>query len=77
MNNYKDILNTPEYEFLRTNEHLGDNIIMLALGGSHAYGTSTPESDLDIRGIALNSKEEILTNQNFEQFVNEETDTTI
>ena len=75
--NYKEILNTPEYSFLRDNEHLGKNIILLGLGGSHAYGTNTPESDLDIRGIALNRKEEILTNQNFEQFINEETDTTI
>ena len=75
--NYEEILNTPEYSFLKTNEHLGKNIILLGLGGSHAYGTNTPASDLDIRGIALNRKEEILTNQNFEQFVNEETDTTI
>ena len=75
--NYEEILNTSEYSFLKTNEHLGKNIILLGLGGSHAYGTNTPESDLDIRGIALNRKEEILTNQNFEQFVNEETDTTI
>ena len=32
---------------------------------------------MDVRGCALNTKEEILTNKNFEQFVNEETDTTI
>ena len=42
------------------------------------YICSNIESlDIDIRGIALNRKEELLTNQNFEQFVNEETDTTI
>lgn len=73
----KQTLHTPQYSFLSTNEHLNSNIILLGLGGSHAYGTDTPTSDLDIRGIALNSKEEILTNKNFEQFVNEETDTTI
>jgi hypothetical protein len=66
-----------EYEFLRTNEHLGKNIILIGLGGSHAYGTSNENSDLDIRGCALNSKREILTNENFEQFTNDETDTTI
>ena len=66
-----------EYEFLRTNEHLGNNIIILTLGGSHAYGTNNESSDLDIRGCALNGKKQILTNENFEQFVNEETDTTI
>jgi hypothetical protein len=66
-----------EYDFLRTNEHLGKNIILIGLGGSHAYGTSNENSDLDIRGCALNSKREILTNENFEQFTNDETDTTI
>ena len=40
----------PEYDFLRTNEHLGENIILLTLGGSHAYGMETESSDLDIRG---------------------------
>ena len=77
MNDFKKLIKSSEYDFLRTNEHLGKNIILLGLGGSHAYGTNTPDSDLDIRGIALNRKEEILTNQNFEQFVNEATDTTI
>lgn len=71
------ILFSKEYEFLKTNEHLGDNIILIGLGGSYAYGTNTKNSDLDVRGIALNIKEEVLTNKNFEQFINEETDTTI
>ena len=66
-----------EYEFLRKDKNLGNNIIILTLGGSHAYGTNNENSDLDIRGCALNSKMQILTNQNFEQFVNEATDTTI
>lgn len=73
----KEKLKSTEYDFLRTDRNLGSNIILLGLGGSHAYGLSTPTSDLDIRGVALNKKEEILTNQNFEQFVNEATDTTI
>lgn len=73
----KNMLNSSQYDFLRTNEHLGKNIILLTFGGSYAYGTNTDTSDVDIRGCALNSKEEILTNKNFEQFVNEETDTTI
>lgn len=77
LNKIKETIKSPAYSFLQENEHLGNNIILLGLGGSHAYGTSTPTSDLDIRGIALNSKADILTNQNFEQFVNEETDTTI
>ena len=66
-----------DYDFLRENEHLGDKVILLGLGGSHAYGTSNENSDVDLRGIALNKKEEILTNQNFEQFENNATDTVI
>lgn len=73
----KQLLATHQYDFLRTNEHLGRNIILLTLGGSHAYGTNIETSDVDIRGCALNAKDEILTNKNFEQFVNEDTDTTI
>ena len=66
-----------EYDFLRENEHLGSRLILLGLGGSHSYGTNNADSDLDVRGCALNTKSEILTNENFEQFVNEETDTVI
>lgn len=77
MTDFKTILNTPEYEFLKINPHLGKNVILLGLGGSHAYGTNVPGSDIDIRGVALNTKEEILGSANFEQVVNEATDTTI
>ena len=73
----KSLLKTSDYDFLKTNEHLGKNVILLTLGGSHAYGTNIEGSDVDIRGCALNQKDEILTNKNFEQFVNEATDTTI
>lgn len=68
----KDTVASDAYNFLKENEHLGNRIILLGLGGSHAYGTNVESSDLDIRGCALNRKEEILTNQHFEQFVNEE-----
>ena len=77
MTDFKALLNTPEYDFLRTNPHLGNNIILLGLGGSHAYGTNVEGSDVDVRGIALNSKSDILGSSNFEQVVNEATDTTI
>lgn len=68
---------TPEYDFLRTNENLGNNIILLGLGGSHAYGTENENSDLDVRGVATNSKRNILIGADFEQFVETETDTII
>lgn len=70
-------LKSNAYDFLRNDKNLGNNIILLTLGGSYAYGTNNETSDLDIRGCALNNKMQILTNTNFEQFINEETDTTI
>lgn len=73
----KRTLEKPEYDFLKTNQHLGKNIILLGLGGSHAYGTNIESSDIDIRGIATNSKREILLGKDFEQVVNNETDTTV
>lgn len=67
-----------EYDFLRTNEHLGDRIVLLAVGGSVAYGTNTADSDLDLRGIALDSKRDLLgISKPFETFEDRETDTVI
>ena len=78
VNEIRDKLNSEAYSFLKTNEHLNSNIILLGIGGSHAYGTETASSDVDIRGIALNSKSDILGPTNgFEQFINNETDTVI
>ncbi len=65
-----------EYSFLRE-KPLGENIILLGLGGSHAYGTNNENSDLDVRGIATHSAVDILTRKGFDQVVNEATDTTV
>lgn len=73
----KEKLASKEYEFLRTDKHLGKNIIFLTTGGSYAYGTNVETSDLDIRGIAVETSCEILGSSSFEQFENRETDTVI
>lgn len=73
----KDRLKSENYDFLRKNKNLGDNVILIGLGGSYAYGTNTKDSDLDIRGVATNSKRNILIRQDFEQVVDIETDTTV
>ena len=65
----KETIKKQEYDFLKENEYLGNNIILLTLGGSHAYGMDKEDSDLDVRGVALNSKEEILLGKDFEQVV--------
>ena len=73
----KSIIKQPEYDFLKKHPHLNDNIVLLGFGGSHAYGTNVEGSDVDIRGIALNSKEEILLGRDFEQVLDNSTDTVI
>lgn len=73
----ENIIKQPQYDFLNTNPLLGPNIILLALGGSYAYGTTTPTSDIDIRGCALEQKKHLLTNHNFEQVTDNTTDTVI
>lgn len=71
------MMQSDDYNFLFENNHLGKNIILIGLGGSYAYGMNKNSSDLDIRGISLNKKEEILLGIDFEQVVDENTDTTI
>lgn len=74
----KEIIRTdPCYRFLKEAPELGNNIIMLGLGGSYAYGTWNEGSDIDLRGIAYNSPENILLGKDFEQYVETDTDTTI
>ena len=75
--NIGTMLRTQEYDFLRENENLGSNIILLGFGGSHAYGTNNENSDVDIRGVATRAKRSILTGSDFEQVVDVDTDTTV
>ena len=73
----KTLVASPPYDFLRTNEHLKDRIVLLTLGGSHAYGTNLPTSDVDLRGCALNSPSDILGMSRFECMVDKDTDTSV
>lgn len=56
MKNYSDILKKTEYDFIKTNEHLGKHVVLLGLAGSYSYGTNIEGSDIDVRGITLNQK---------------------
>lgn len=73
----REMVKGPEYEFLRTNPHLNGRIIFLTLGGSYSYGTNVDTSDVDVRGCALNSPSDLLGLTSFEQVVNTQTDTTV
>ena len=79
----KTVMNYPFLKMKKNGLYVTDDkfgerkIILLTLGGSYAYGTNIEGSDIDVRGIALRTKEEILLGEDFEQFISEETDTTI
>ncbi|OGE64274.1 hypothetical protein A3I48_00800 [Candidatus Daviesbacteria bacterium RIFCSPLOWO2_02_FULL_36_7] len=45
------------------------NIIFLTQFGSHIYGTSTPQSDLDYKGIYLATYRDIILNRAKESIV--------
>lgn len=77
MNNYNEILNGEEYTFIQTNEHLGKHVILLGLAGSYSYGTNIEGSDIDVRGITLNQKSDLIGLTQFEQYVDDNTDTVI
>ncbi|MGL5437055.1 MAG: nucleotidyltransferase domain-containing protein [Lachnospiraceae bacterium] len=77
MKNFKKLMNTREYDFLRDHERLGNRIILLGLGGSYAYGTNNENSDIDFRGITLNMPSDLIGLTEFEQYEDEKTDTVI
>jgi predicted nucleotidyltransferase len=71
------ILKGNEYDFIKQDEHLGKHVILLGLAGSYAYGTNNENSDIDIRGVTLNRKSDLIGLTQYEQYVDENTDTTI
>ena len=74
---FQELLKSGSYDFIRTNERLGDRIMLLGLGGSHAYGTANENSDVDFRGITLNLPSDLIGLTKFEQYVDDGTDTVI
>lgn len=74
---YSSIIQSEEYNFIKTNEHLGKYVILLGLAGSYSYGTNNENSDIDIRGVTLNRKSDLIGMTDFEQYVDDKTDTTI
>ncbi len=66
-----------EYDFLRDHPNLGENILLLTVAGSRAYGTEVEGSDLDIRGVTSETAKELLGTSKFEQVDDKATDTVV
>ena len=74
---FKALLNTAEYDFIRTNPRLGDRIMLLGVSGSYGYGTNREGSDIDLRGVTLSLPSDLLGLTSFEQYEDSGTDTVI
>ncbi|MCM1553519.1 MAG: nucleotidyltransferase domain-containing protein [Butyrivibrio sp.] len=74
---FEAILDGEEYNFIKTDPHLGRHVILLGLAGSYSYGTDIDTSDIDIRGITLNCKSDLIGLTQYEQYVDDATDTVI
>ena len=77
MPDFKQMIAQSEYDFLRENEHLGRRIMLLGLSGSYGYGTNREGSDVDFRGVAMQQPSDILGLTEFEQYVDDHTDTVV
>lgn len=75
--NYGEILKASEYDFLGSDKHLGKHVILLGLSGSYSYGTNNENSDIDVRGVTLNRRSDLIGLTTYEQYVDRYTDTTI
>ncbi|SDB67950.1 nucleotidyltransferase domain-containing protein [Butyrivibrio sp. INlla16] len=75
--NFVKLMQSEEYDFLRTNERLGNRIMLLGLGGSYAYGTNNENSDIDFRGVTLQMPSDLLGLTEFDQYEDDKTDTVI
>ena len=74
---FHEMIESPQYDFLRNNEHLGKRIMLLGLSGSYGYGTQREGSDVDFRGVALQKPSDLLGLTEFDQYVDTQTDTVV
>lgn len=68
------LLIQPQYVFLKTDPHLGKHII---LAGSYAYGTNQEDSDINVRGVTLNRRSDLIGMTSYGEYTDENTDTVI
>ena len=75
--NFKDAIKQPEYEFLHDPSKIRGTLCYLTVSGSYAYGTNNENSDLDIRGVAIEERDELLLGNGMEQYEDKATDTVV
>ena len=75
--NFKDVIKQPEYEFLHDPSKIRGTLCYLTASGSYAYGTNNENSDLDIRGVAIEDRDELLLGKGMEQYEDKGTDTVV
>lgn len=74
---FRELLQSTQYDFIRNHERLGDKIMLLGVGGSYAYGTNNEGSDIDFRGVTLQLPSDLIGLTGFEQYEDDKTDTVI
>ena len=75
--NFKDAIKQPEYEFLHDPSKIRGTLCYLTVSGSYAYGTNNENSDLDIRGVAIEERDDLLLGNGMEQYEDKATDTVV
>lgn len=73
----KTAFGSSRYDFIRNHAKLGSQILFLTAAGSWAYGTNVETSDIDLRGVAIETKPDLVGLSSFEQFEDRATDTVI
>ena len=74
---FMELMNSAEYDFLRTHPRLGKRIMLLGVSGSYGYGTDREGSDVDFRGVTLHLPSDLIGLTRFEQYEDVRTDTVI
>ena len=74
---FTEAIQKAEYGFLRDPSKIRGRLCYLTVSGSYAYGTNNDNSDLDIRGIAVENHEDLLLGKGMEQYEDTTTDTVV
>ncbi len=75
--NFVATIQQPEYRFLHDASKIQGALCYLTISGSYAYGTNNENSDLDIRGIAIEDRDALLLGNGMEQYEDRATDTVV